>query len=284
MEKKLFLLGLGAQKCGTSWIHKYVASSDKSRMGPIKEYHVWDAKFSPPFEDFKVGPTDLIRRRPGAGLRYSRKVQWLRLAMQRVPGQYERHFQGLVSDGGSITGDITPSYSALREPQLATIRARLERAGFEVRVIFMMRDPVERCWSSVRMARRNDRMDKAAVEAAGIAEEAQLRMQYATERAELRTNYHQTIQAIDAVFDPEKVYFGLFENMFTPHEIVRFSDFVGLPANPTLATSKVNASPKSDRLNPDLKEQILSHYRPVFDFCNDRFPETRALWSHSDVR
>ena len=41
-NKKSFVLGLGHQKCGTSWLHKYLCQSDKFAEGHRKEFHVWD--------------------------------------------------------------------------------------------------------------------------------------------------------------------------------------------------------------------------------------------------
>ena len=38
-----FLLGLGAQKAGTAWMHRYLESSPQCDPGFRKEYHVWDA-------------------------------------------------------------------------------------------------------------------------------------------------------------------------------------------------------------------------------------------------
>jgi hypothetical protein len=37
-----FLLGVGAQKSGTAWMHRYLESSPQCDPGFRKEYHVWD--------------------------------------------------------------------------------------------------------------------------------------------------------------------------------------------------------------------------------------------------
>ena len=42
-SKNTFILGLGFQKCGTSWLYRYLQQCRKFDGGELKEYHVWDA-------------------------------------------------------------------------------------------------------------------------------------------------------------------------------------------------------------------------------------------------
>ncbi len=42
-SNKTFLLGLGNQKCATSWLHKYLSQNTNFDGGFAKEYHIWDA-------------------------------------------------------------------------------------------------------------------------------------------------------------------------------------------------------------------------------------------------
>ena len=37
-KNRTFLLGVGAQKAGTTWLHSYAASSPNTNMGDMKEY------------------------------------------------------------------------------------------------------------------------------------------------------------------------------------------------------------------------------------------------------
>ena len=47
IAKPLFVLGVGSQKAGTSWLHKQLDNNKNFNMGFTKEYHIWDAKFLP---------------------------------------------------------------------------------------------------------------------------------------------------------------------------------------------------------------------------------------------
>ncbi len=272
-SRPTFVLGLGAQKCGTTWLQKYLNAAPSCDMGRLKEYHIWDGAVVPEFAFYRARGVDLLRARSEPG-HFSRREQWLRLKMQRVAGAYERYFAALAQGPIKLTGDISPSYSALRAPQLRDIRARLEQAGFAVKVVFLMRDPVERCWSSVRMTRRIDGLGNKACE----SERAHLAQSFDSRIFELRTNYHETIAAIETVFDAPDIYYGLFEDMFTEPEIRRVSAFFGISPDVTMANRRVNASPKSDALDADLGAAIRQHYAPVYDFCRARFPQTAQVW------
>ena len=166
-DPKTFLLGLGCQKGGTTWLHGYLSRHPQVASGFTKEYHVLDAHFRPArraWQDARIAQTraligtlgrvpGLQRRRriavlEGAAARYERQ-RWLADDLDRYVG----YFAGLARENPEARAvyDITPSYAALEGPELAEVRGRLEAAGFDVRVIFVMRDPVERAFSAFRM-------------------------------------------------------------------------------------------------------------------------------------
>lgn len=274
MTDKTFILGLGAQKCGTTWLHRYLDGAPDCDMGALKEYHVWSGLHAAEFPFFRVRPSDLLKARSGPAGIFDRKAQWLRYRMQTRRGFYERYFSRLASGTVSRTGDISPSYSALSAADLAGVRDRLESAGFEVKVVFLMRDPVERCWSAVRMTRRNDGIGNMA----SATEAAQLAARFADPIFEARTNYHKTVAAIEDVFEPEKTLYVLFEDMFTPSEHARIASFLGQAPDVAATKEAVNASPKSGEIAPELRAAIRAHYAPVYDYCRERFPRSVELW------
>ena len=42
-SEKVFILGVGCQKGGTTWLHKQLDKHPNVNMGFTKEYHVFDA-------------------------------------------------------------------------------------------------------------------------------------------------------------------------------------------------------------------------------------------------
>lgn len=74
--------------------------------------------------------------------------------LMQTPDVYTDYFQSLLSTTVNITGDITPGYCLIDQPGLEQIGDILRRAGFKPRVIFLLRDPIDRIWSAARMIKR----------------------------------------------------------------------------------------------------------------------------------
>src|SRR5262245_149682 len=46
-EDKTLVLGIGAQKTGTTWLHRYLSRRPEIYIAPIKERHYFDGKYRP---------------------------------------------------------------------------------------------------------------------------------------------------------------------------------------------------------------------------------------------
>jgi hypothetical protein len=251
--KKIFVLGVGAQKSGTTWLHHYLSSLDMVNMGEVKEYHIWDALHIKECRSFLVDKTNF------------------RYKLQTREGAYESYFESLIQGGVTHTGDITPAYSGLDKYSFRLIRAKMERLGFTVKVVFLMRDPFERCWSAVRMVRR--------FKATNSIEINDLRNYYKSSDCDFRTDYKKTILSLGAAFDRENIWYGIYEELFFHEKLKQLSNFCEVPCNPNLIQKRFNASPKTDDSALALKDEIVKHYKHVYDFCYEEFPQTKILWS-----
>ncbi|THD85408.1 hypothetical protein E7811_06845 [Aliigemmobacter aestuarii] len=269
---KRFVLGLGAQKAGTTWLHSYLGSFDGVDFGPLKEYHVWDAIADPRLKGFVVSDERLASL---AGKPQYHAIK-LRHDMQRDPNLYASFFDGLIEAGNWMTGDITPSYAGLDVATLRDIRDRLEDRGFDLRVVYLMRDPFERVWSMARMQNR----DNPAIsdDERVLADIRALENLYKSEQYRLRTEYHRTIERIEQVFTPEQTFFGFYEDLFTVPSLERIEAFFGVPVKDDHLSVQVNVSEKKVDVPEKLERKIRTFYAPVYDACAQKFPQTRTLW------
>ncbi len=201
--------------------------------------------------------------------------------MQESPEFYFEYFKGLLDRPGiSMTGDITPSYCSLADDVLRTIREGFGRRRVHVKAIFLMRDPVERCWSTVRMHRERGNRRAALAKGVDIAlPDADALLQYArTDHARIRTDYPSTLQNMSAVFPKEDAYVGFYENLFTGEQIQRLSAFLGIRSNADFAGSRFNASPKQTELPTDVRDQVRAIFRNVYEEIYREYPCSRSLW------
>jgi hypothetical protein len=275
-HRPIFVLGVGAPKAGTTWLHKQISADSRASMGLIKEYHVWDAITSDVFSEYLGRAT--WDKDPDK--------QALRTKMQLDTSYYFKYFAELLSEPGiQITGDITPNYGTLTPNTLANIKHGMEKIGIQVKVVFIMRDPVERCWSSVRMNRRNANSENGLKKYRNLilGEQLHLALTYKNKRNSPVTRYDLTIQTLEEVFDPSDIYFGIFETMFSDGEIRRLSSFLGIEIPGNARQEKVNKSPKQRNLTHFLRQKIATHYECVYQYCNDRFPVTREAWTNTNA-
>ena len=139
-----FLLGVGAQKAGTSWLHDQLNRRKDADFGFLKEYHVFDALELEHCSSFRPkNPTPLKWR------------TWRRARFMEQPERYFDYFASRLKPPHiRLTGDITPSYAGLSAQSFRRIKDAFQERGVQMRAVFIMRDPVERFLSQQRMQLR----------------------------------------------------------------------------------------------------------------------------------
>lgn len=269
-EEKTFLLGVGAQKAGTTWLHRYLDSFPETDLGELKEYHVWDALTVPAMEYFLLRPREEVSLR--GGIRRVRQRLGLRKPslqerMQRDPEAYFDYFAALLSRPGiRLTADITPSYTALSANTLQRISEGFASRGIETRVVLLLRDPADRCWSAARMYKGMGKKDLARDHGVDISlDDAAAVLDYSrSEQAWLRTDYPRTLQSLREVFPEERLFVGCYETFFSTGELERLGSFFGLKADASRLGVRVNASDARHSLDADLRRCLKGIYAEVY--------------------
>ncbi|MDB4335219.1 sulfotransferase domain-containing protein [bacterium] len=233
---KTFILSLGVQRSGTTWIWDLLKHIPEANMGNKKEHHYWYKK-----DKHKWNNEDYIH-----------------------------YFDNLLDGEEHITGDITPIYGLCNKKQLQEAKDIIEGAGYHLKVIFVMRDPVQRLISRGR----------SVYEQKGITSlESWIMIESKHKHIFERQNYEKTIKNIEDVFEPENVFYGLYETFFTEKEFLRFCNFIGMEYQDTYLKRKPRLTSNKDvDLTHDLNLILKELYKETYSFCNERFPETKLLW------
>lgn len=267
-QKPVFLLGLGAQKAGTTWLYRYLQNSDGFVGGFAKEYHIWDAIDIDVMRHYRCGLRDRL-----AGGKKAKRYQ-----LQKHPMRYFDYFESLTRDGAKIVADVTPSYSGLEEERLSFIENHFAQRDIEARAVILIRDPLSRMKSAVRsnLGKKNHLEGVPR----GETDFGKALWLYAqSDACRLRTSYELTIERALRVFGPDRTYVGVFETMFQEAEIARLSAFCNVPSAPQMAQVYVNKRSGDIPMDPALDEKIIAAYKATYDYCHDAFPLTRELWS-----
>lgn len=291
---KTFLLGVGAQKAGTTWLYQYLRSHPECAMGLIKEHAVLQAALSDtrPSGRFDQKVDTLVsaltqarettRTDPLDTAAQTHLVQAMtNIAAEFDPSYYTHGFDRLLAahDGARLTGDITPEYCMLSADQLRQARAMIEGAGYDLKVVFLMRDPLDRVYSALRMADRNR---KAAGRKVALPAAERFDSQGIAEWVEHRTRYEVILNALDAAFDPDQVYLGFYETFFTEDSLRALLGFLGLSYHPADFGHLANASPQGGQIAPDKLARVRAFYDATYQECAARFGAgfIKSIWRH----
>lgn len=267
-EEKTFILGLGHQKCGTTWLYEYLRGCENFAQGIVKEYHIWDALDIP-----------ILRRNrlEKAGNENPFTPNSIRYLMQNSDTYYFDYFCSLLESGKNIAADITPSYSGLGAERLSGIRQNFERRGVHVKTVILVREPLSRIKSAVRfnMHRRNYNEGIALGE---TDFRSALEQYYKSEECEIRTRYQNIIKEAQNVFEDSQIYIGFYEKMFEPAEIYNISSYLGVRPRLEMAQVFVNKTKISLDEN-ELDEIIKEQYSDVYEYIHEKYPVSKALWA-----
>ena len=159
-------LCIGAQRTGTTWLYKNLKNHPEVWMPLVKEIHYFDEKENynslPPLDRFNYNYR-----------RYKRRWFLINASLKKKSGQFNPDFKkfpwyakyllnfrndtwyaSLFERGaGKTLGEITPEYAILSPESVADIHRLMPDA----KIIFIMRDPMQRAWSHALKVIRDKR-------------------------------------------------------------------------------------------------------------------------------
>ncbi len=272
-----FLLGVGAQRCGTTWLYRYLSQHPAVFISPFKELHVFDAMFAPEtsghsrekrFERLRTLLGRILRGEPVD--RQALMVAIERYELSLGENAYLAHFRRHVGPGHRVMGEITPSYSLIPSNGFRFIRGVLTKASLKPKVVFIMRDPVERLYSQLRL---NQDMGVSRV---GDAYASALD----TPGITLRTRYDLTLANLESEFEPEELLFLFYEELFQPQSVQAICRFLDIDVRPADQAARVNAATDTGEIDPDFRRAARQYLDVTYEVCAGRFgyDRVRALW------
>ena len=260
--QKTFLLGVGAQKAGTSWLHDQLHRRRDADFGFLKEYHVFDALELEHFSSFRPQNPSPLKWRT-----------WRRARMIRRPERYFSYFASRLKPSHiRLTGDITPSYAGLSAKSFQQIRSAFTQRGVTTRAVFIMRDPVERFLSQQRMQLRKrgsltpeqeiEHLDKASIKL--------------HKRVSPRSDYAATLDALRAGLAQSEVFIGLYETLFTPAAHRDLCRYLGIPEQIPDLNHRINASQATTSVQPEVLQRLGLHFAPLVAAVQERCPNLKV--------
>ncbi|MFG0314569.1 MAG: sulfotransferase, partial [Phycisphaerales bacterium] len=150
-------LCVGAQKAATSWLHASLARLPGVFLPVVKESHYFRETSITPFlwaNGLRRGQAEKLSRvyMERADLRANHINIHEQLEHYRAERVDDAWYRGVFrfAQAGDLRGEVCPSYFGLPAYDIERVNA----INPDVRIVLLVRDPVERCWSSIRMHKR----------------------------------------------------------------------------------------------------------------------------------
>ena len=296
-SKKTFLLYCGTPKSGSSWIYQYLRQHPSCEMPAEKELHVLDRIFFP--KDFDKWNRFRMNRLVAMKENLKNEsIQQNRLLMRKIIAQtyqefsivydlevYPFFFQRLLSTGekkAQLTGDLTPSYAYLTRDELGKVKRLMEDAGFEIKILFAMRDPVQRIYSHLRMVERWNNAVFSLGEPGKEFKDAKYSFKdfFKHPFLERCTRYDICIENIEAIFSRDKIHYIFYEEFFCTNEVKRLCKFLEIKFKTPDLDTYVNKTEKNLRLADEDKVDAIKYYKKTYDFVLEKFGHERVkkIW------
>jgi hypothetical protein len=278
-------LGIGAPRAGTTWLHANLGKHPEIWLTPVKEVHYFDARQrGDPRGSFYRRHLRKRVRRYGSVATYRERWRDGTLLSQLawdlhffVPPRTNRWYRNIFRPGpGQIAGEITPAYSILKTQLVREIG----EINPDLRVIYLLRDPVERSWSSAisELARRRGRSPEKITD-------QQLLRHFERTAHVLRTDYLRTFETWESVFGRDQMFVGFLDDIREdPGDLlIRLYRFLGVSDSeehvPAGLSRKVNSSREYSTAIPEpVRIHLAELYLPQLQELSERFGEPATGW------
>lgn len=300
MVAPTLLFCVGAQKAGTSWLYRFLRAHPECALRQPKELHYWDKLEEGRENGFRTlysGERDrlrrALRRRPWlrltAGGREMRArlrdlEAWLAVRFDAPGGAHRDYLDFVFAAAGpehKLVGDITPAYSLLDEERFA----EMVRLTDDVRIIYLLREPVERAWSGIRMMAGMELGQGA--DADQVAKRARTMFRAFVwgrhKHASARSDYARTLTALARAVPRDRLLVVFYEDLFRPETMRRITDFLGIAPRPAAYDRVANRGrpiPLDPKLRTRARTFLAEQYAFVDRWFNGQVPPS---WSGQNL-
>lgn len=284
------MYGIGATKAGTSWLYRYLAAHPECSMSDPKELHFFNARefgLQSWQRNMLQKRIELCEQKAATAkndqqsaemiAQRDRYARWLSVLEQGNTGDYLAY---LNENAGSarLVGDITPAYALLSGAFFSQMAALAPVTRF----VYLLRDPVDRLWSNIRMAAARRSEETAGV--APIANRIAAKIISGEDHPALkRSDYRGTLARLSESVDIESVFIGFYETLFSAETLRKLCGFLGISYRNGNFQHRVHKGVAAD-LDTELKTGLARLLAPQYAAVEARFGTLPETWQHNMVK
>jgi Sulfotransferase domain len=273
---RTFILGVGAQKAGTTWLFRYLSQSENYIKGLVKEYHLFDTlHLGLDFSKESNIIQRLVNNKSSFEDNLFNKNLIKMKSFYRDENKYFDYFDLILKNETDFSSDITPLYSCLSSNVLEKIKSEFKQRGICVKVVFLMREPITRLESSIKMGLRRS---KRLHETTNKEMARKILVELNSHDDLLRSNYSYACQQIDRVFSPNEVFFGFYETLFSEMEVKRLAHFLNMMPQEFDTENIINSTNKYFKYSSEDVKKFTIEVQDRYEFVSKRFNFDISIW------
>jgi len=279
---------IGAQKAGTTWLYKRLCELDDFDMPPVKELHYFD-------RSSKYHSTSLLSHTS-----WSSKIQdriWLKSMLRDISSMatkgnihqlkwaFKYYFAtcndawylSMAKQRKGLVGDITPAYAMLEQEDIQHMYQLLPKA----KIIFLIRNPVDRVWSSFKYYKRGQPIEK-------INQEDVLKFAD-WEGQKLRSDYLRTLELYSSIYPKQQILLGFYDAIVDQPldlltQVVSFVGGTTANIESQCNLKAINNTSLKMPLPPALRKILQEKYQDMIQLMAARFGAYANNWLGGEER
>ena len=258
-------LVIGAQKAGTTWLDRNLRCHPGIWLPPEKEVHFFDLPPLLPFFFLLLAPIRPVRYwarnrmvRDFRQVRSGKKSLWWYVRCYFFLRTRRWYLSSFKPAPRQVAGEMTPRYAILSEAKVARVHALMPDA----KIIYLLRDPLERLWSDLAMFNRRQFGGQGMQDT-----DAEVIQRYIVDsKLEASSRYINNLRCWEKFYPPEQIFIGFQEQIRdNPEQLLKdICQFLGI-------------EPADEQTFTRARQRIHSHEYPGMPPAMGRFLAKRFI-------
>lgn len=290
------MICVGATKAGTSSLYRYVHDHPDCYMRSIKEIQYFNTV---DFNDYDRQYDVLARHRASLierqNIAKKNENKWKVNNLQRQIDDIEEMVRVLKLgddglndylfylldgiEGRKVAGDITPGYALLSDERIA----QMATMAPDVRFVFLMRDPIDRLWSHVRMqaTRQRQEGEEVHIKARRIMNRT-MKKNMETHIPE-RGDYAKIVEKLRRNIPEDKLFVGFTEDVLHGDGLTKLCDFLSIAYKPVEKDPHAHKGVEL-KLSDRQRQEAAEFLAPQYAYVEKTFGELPQRWQANMAR
>jgi len=291
MGQAILMYGVGAVKAGTSWLFSYLEGHPECAMPPFKElkyFYILESGYFDGQIKLTYNLVQELKQKLENGtakdvqavkVRLNKSRGWLKILQLRAedPKAYAAYMMDLAEDA-KLTADITPEYCMMPVSRLKQMAGLVEQTRF----VYILRDPVDRLWSNIRMNARRKSENPELMRGYALAEVDEV-LNGKPNAAYDRSDYAKGLTSLEQAVPDQNRKVLFYENLFSDDTIRELCGFLGLSNHPAPLKKRIHQGlpVKLDMARRTGLQKLLA---PQYHAVEKRFQSLPAKWQDNMAR